>query len=130
MGACGGHAGPGFAARADAICREQNRQLAALPSASTFALRRDNYDRGVAIVRRALRELERLDPPDALAPSLHGLIAAVDDELTAAEELRVASLSSDVESVQGGMFRLRKAARRALRQAHRLGLAACGRPLG
>ena len=116
--------------RADAICREQNRQLAALPSAATLAARQDNYDRSVAIVRRALRELGRLDPPDALAPSLHGLIAAVDDELTAAEELRVASLSSDVESVQGAMFRRGKAARRALRQARRLGLAVCGRPLG
>jgi hypothetical protein len=96
----------------------------------TLAARQDNYDRSVAIVRRALRELGRLDPPDALAPSLHGLIAAVDDELTAAEELRVASLSSDAESVQGAMFRRGKAAWRALRQAGRLGLAVCGRPLG
>jgi len=69
-----------------------------------------------------LRQLGGVDP------SLRGLITAIDAELEAAEELRVASLSDDLEGEEGATFRVQKAARQALRRARELGLTVCGRP--
>ena len=82
----------------------------------------------MAIVRDALRKLGRLDPPAGRDNDLRGFVAAVEAELAAAEELRVASLSSDIESAQGATYRGRQAERQALSRARRLGLAECGRP--
>lgn len=81
----------------------------------------------VAIVQRAAGKLGRLEPPEGSDRALRDFIAAV-DERAAAEDLRVASLPSDIEGAKGATFRWRQAARLALRQARRLGLGICGCP--
>jgi hypothetical protein len=123
---CGG--GPGFAERADAICLRSSRAIGALPAARTYAELRAVFDRRSAIIKREIVSLTDLDPPGERRRELRGLVGAIQDELVASEELRVASLSGDIESAQGADYRGGKAERRASLHARQLGLAVCGRP--
>jgi hypothetical protein len=102
--------------------------VAALPAARTYAGLRAVFDRRSAIIRREIVSLTDLDPPGELRQELRGLVGAIQDELVAAEDLRVASLSGDIESAQGADYRGGKAERRASLHARQLGLAVCGRP--
>jgi hypothetical protein len=125
---CGGGPRPGFAERADAICLRSSQAVGVLPAPRTYAELRAVFDRRSAIIRREIVSLTDLDPPGELRQELRGLVGAIQDELVAAEDLRVASLSGDIESAQGADYRGGKAERRASLHARQLGLAVCGRP--
>jgi hypothetical protein len=99
-----------------------------VPAATTFHAQRRAFDRRAALIRAEIQSLSRLDPPGELDASLRGLVAAIRDELAAAEDLRVASLTSDIESAEGAVYRGMKAAQRASAFARRLGLRVCARP--
>jgi len=125
--ACGGSSGPSFSQRADSICRREITALRALPTPRTFAELRSAYDRRHAIIREEIALLAGLDPPNRLHASLRGLVEAIQNEVVAAEDLRVASLSGDIESAQGAGYRGKRAAAEAFRFSRHLGLRTCGR---
>jgi hypothetical protein len=125
---CGGGPGPGFAERADAICLRSSRAVGELPAARTYAELRTVFDRRSAIIKREIVSLTALDPSGGRRRELRGLVGAIQDELVAADDLRVASLSGDIESAQGADYRGGQAERRASLHARQLGLAVCGRP--
>jgi hypothetical protein len=124
---CGGGPRPGFAERADAICLRSSRAVGALPAPRTYAELRAVFDRRSAIIKREIVSLTDLDPPGELRREFRGMVGAIQDELVAAEDLRVASLSGDIESAQGADYRGGKAERRASLHARQLGLAVCAR---
>ena len=123
-GACGGSSS--YAERADAICRDREHAVAAIPAPRNPAEQAAAFERTLAAERREAKRLRALDPPSGQEREAAALTRAVDRVADAAERLRVAELTADSESAQGALFQGRRAAADVHRQALALGLKVCG----
>jgi hypothetical protein len=121
---CGGSTS--YAEQADAICRERAKTVAALPTPRTLDEQASVFGRGLAAERREVARLKSLDPPAGKEREAAALVRAVQRVVAAAEQLRVAGLSSDSESAQGALYQGKQAAEEVRRHARALGLKACG----
>ena len=110
-----------YAERADAVCAREQRAIARLPAALSAGV----FERRLAIGRRELTELRALGPPAERARDARRFLGAMQREVEAAEQLRVASLTSDSESAQGAIYQGRQAAGLARLSAQSLGLHVC-----
>ena len=126
LGAAGCGGSTSYAERADSICSDRVREVAALPAPRTPDEQAAVYERTLAAERRQAERLRSLDPPRGHEREAEALARAVERVADAAERLRLAELSADSESAQGALFQGRRAAADVGRYARALGLKVCG----
>jgi hypothetical protein len=125
LAACGGASS--YARRADAVCGERAKAIAALSAPRSPAEQAAAYDRLLRVERLEVASLRALAPPRGHEADAAALVRALATVADAADRLRVASLSGDSEGAQGALFLGRRAAREAAAHARALGLRVCGR---
>ena len=104
VAACGGEdRGPRltreqFASKADAICTKYNKQAESLASPKSLTELADVADNTIPILRNAMREWRKLNPPESEEDTVDDWIDSVDELVGDLEEIRD---QADKGSTQG-----------------------------
>jgi hypothetical protein len=116
-----------FADRANAICREYRARVAKLPRPKTLAAEVRYSGQVLVHYRRALRDLEALEPPPERAARYRRWLAAVRVVERDVMRIRRAAQAGRSAELQAAVAKGRIDDRRSSRLARQLGLTACAR---
>lgn len=130
LAGCGGGDGrlsqEEFAERADAICRDVNERLDALPEPESFAEIVALVDEALPIQEEATRELRELRPPEDLEVPFARALELLDQEAELARELRAAAAAEDGQRIEEVVAEIEPIDDEADAIAEQLGLTECG----
>jgi len=131
LAACGGGGqGPRltkaeFASKADAICEKYNKQAESLDSPNSLTELADVADNTIPILRNAIKEWRKLNPPQSEADTVDDWINSVDDLVGDLEEIRDQADKGSMQGVQKVVPQADQHNRRTNELATQLGMTVC-----
>jgi hypothetical protein len=129
--ACGGSGGgprltkEQFASKADAICGKYNQQVQTLANPSSLKELADVADQTIPILHNAIRDLDKLNPPDSEQDTVDQWLDEVrklEDDL---EEIRDKADDDDMQGVQDVVPKADEHNKRSNELATQLGMTVC-----
>jgi hypothetical protein len=118
-----------FAEQADVLCSEAQHEISLVPQPQdpTDPLQLAGFlERAVPVARKQNAELKKLERPESQRPQINDLLAALDAEVDAAEQMLAAAKRDDRASIQRLLTQSGIASAQSKRLADGLDLAVCG----
>jgi len=131
LAACGGDdSGPRltkaeFASKADAICEKYNKQAESLDSPKSLTELADVADNTIPILRNAMKEWRKLNPPQSEADTVDEWINSVEQLVGDLEEIRDQADKGSMQGVQNVVPQADQHNRRTNELATQLGMTVC-----
>jgi hypothetical protein len=131
LAACGGDSGGArltkaeFASKADAICEKYNKQAESLDSPKSLTELADVADNTIPILRNAIGEWRKLNPPQSEADTVDEWINSVELLVGDLEEMRDQADKGSMQGVQKVVPQADQHNRRTNELATQLGMSVC-----
>jgi hypothetical protein len=131
LAACGGDdSGPRltkaeFASKADAICEKYNKQAESLDRPNSLTELADVADNTIPILRNAISEWRKLNPPQSEADTVDEWIGSVEQLVGDLEEIRDQADKGSMQGVQKVVPQADQHNRRTNELATQLGMTVC-----
>jgi hypothetical protein len=131
LSACGGEdRGPRltkeqFASKADAICTKYNKQAESLASPKSLTELADVADNTIPILRNAIRDWRKLNPPQSEEDTVHDWIDSVEELVGDLEDIRDQADKGSMQGVQKVVPKADAHNRRTNELATQLGMTVC-----
>jgi hypothetical protein len=131
LAACGGDdSGPRltkaeFASKADAICEKYNKQAESLDRPNSLTELADVADNTIPILRNAISEWRKLNPPQSEADTVDEWIGSVEQLVGDLEEIRDQADKGSMQGVQKVVPQADQHNRRTNELATQLGMSVC-----
>jgi hypothetical protein len=131
LAACGGDdRGPrltkaAFASKADAICEKYNKQAESLDSPNSLTELADVADNTIPILRNAISDWRKLNPPESEADTVDDWIGSVEQLVGDLEEIRDQADKGSMQGVQKVVPQADEHNRRTNELATQLGMTVC-----
>ena len=131
VAACGGQdRGPRltkeqFASKADAICAKYNDKVSSLGNPQTLTELADVADNTIPVLRDAIRDFRRLNPPEAQENTVDAWLEAVDELENDLEEIRDEADKGSLKGVQAVVPNADQHNKRSNELAAQLGMTVC-----
>jgi hypothetical protein len=130
--ACGGGGGgklshDGFVKKANAICADYNKRIAALPSPSTFSDIVTYAQKARAIAQEDVGKFEKLNPPDADRANWRAFGQKGEAIISSSRQLESAAKKQDAAAIQQLLAQSQTRAAQSKRIANAMGTAECAK---
>ena len=127
---CGGDAGKRltkdeYASRADAICANYNREVGELATPETFSEVADVADRTLTVLRKAIADLKKLNPPVIEKARVDQWLSQIGNLEEDLKEIHDAAEAKDRQALQAVVPKAEEHNRRSNALAAELGLTVC-----
>jgi hypothetical protein len=125
LAGCGN--GPGYASRADAICRKYKQKTGALSRPATLAELAKVSDRVLPLLQDARRELHALRPPGGRQAAANEWLAEFDVTIDDVKKIRDRARAGDAAGVRAAATPALRHDQRANELAAQLGMKVCSK---